>query len=84
VIAKIRSRFTQNEPRSCIEMAGHPGYPKGNHMPLVHECDLEGCDVLTMSLYCLEHERATDRCVNAALLDAASSAADGARETDEP
>ncbi len=53
-------------------------------MPLVHECAHEGCDVLTMSVYCLEHERAADRFVDAALLDAVSLAADNARESDEP
>jgi hypothetical protein len=53
-------------------------------MPLVHECAHECCHILTMSLYCLEHERPTDRCVNAALLDAASAAAGSARGTDEP
>jgi hypothetical protein len=53
-------------------------------MPLVHECAHEGCHILTMSLYCLEHELPTDRCINEALLDAASAAADSARETDDP
>jgi hypothetical protein len=52
-------------------------------MPLVHECAHEGCHVLTMGPYCLDHERPADRCVNEALLDAASAAADSARETDE-
>jgi len=53
-------------------------------MPLVHECAHEGCTLLTMSVYCLEHEEATDHFVDAALLQAASSAADDARETEEP
>jgi len=52
-------------------------------MPLVHECAYEGCHILTMSLYCLEHERPVDRCVTETLLDAASAAADGPRETGE-
>lgn len=52
-------------------------------MPLVHECAEEGCSVLTMGLYCLEHEQAADRSFNAALLDAASVAADNARQPDE-
>jgi hypothetical protein len=53
-------------------------------MPLVHECAHEGCHILTMSLYCLEHERAAERRVDATLLDAAAAAAGSARETDEP
>jgi hypothetical protein len=53
-------------------------------MPLVHECAHEDCHILTMSVYCLEHERPTDRCVDTALLDAASAAAVSARETDGP
>jgi hypothetical protein len=53
-------------------------------MPLVHECAHEGCDVLTMSVYCLEHERAANRCVDVALLDAVSLVADDARQAEEP
>ncbi len=53
-------------------------------MPLVHECAHEGCGLLTMSVYCLEHEQAAEHFVDAALLDAASSAADNARDTEEP
>ena len=29
-------------------------------MPLVHECAHEGCGLLTMSVYCLEHEQAAE------------------------
>ncbi len=53
-------------------------------MPLVHECSYEGCQILTMSLYCVEHERPIERCVTETLLDAASAAAGGARDTDGP
>jgi len=53
-------------------------------MSLVHECAHEGCHVLTMSLYCLEHELAADRRVDATLLDAAAATAGSARKADEP
>ena len=53
-------------------------------MPLIHECAYEDCHILTMSLYCLEHEPALERSVTETLLDAASAAATTARETDEP
>ncbi len=52
-------------------------------MPLVHECAYEDCHILTMSLYCLEHEGVTDRSVDDALLEAAAAAAAAAGETDE-
>ncbi|HZQ81420.1 MAG TPA: hypothetical protein VFB25_05555 [Gaiellaceae bacterium] len=53
-------------------------------MPLVHECAHEGCHILTMSLYCLEHEQPAGRRVDETLLAAASAAADISREADEP
>jgi len=53
-------------------------------MPLVHECAHEGCHILTMSLYCVEHEQRTEGSVEAALLDAAATAAGNAREPDGP
>ena len=52
-------------------------------MPLIKPCAHEGCEVLTMGLYCIDHEQPTDRCVIAALIDAASSAADATRENED-
>jgi hypothetical protein len=57
--------------------------PEGTLMPMVHECAYEGCHILTMSLHCLDHERATDLSVTETLLDAASAAAGNAREAGE-
>jgi len=52
-------------------------------MPLVHECAHPGCNILTMSLCCLEHELALERRGNAAL-EPAFAAGAGLRESDEP
>jgi hypothetical protein len=40
-------------------------------MPLVHECAHPGCNILTMSLCCLEHEVALERRTDAHVVVAA-------------
>jgi hypothetical protein len=44
-------------------------------MPMVHRCEYEGCDVLTMGEFCVEHEQETNGDLTHALTAAAGAAA---------
>jgi len=51
-------------------------------MSMVHRCAQEGCEVLTMGEYCVEHEPAADGDLTEALTAAAGAAAESVTDDD--
>lgn len=51
-------------------------------MSMLHECAREGCEVLTMGEFCVNHEGADSSELTAALTAAAAAAAEEANDTD--
>jgi hypothetical protein len=57
---------------------------KGSSIAVLHECAHEGCRTLTSGNYCPEHNQPTGESLETALAEAAASAANDARATDDP